>query len=172
MRSLKKFFALLGVVAMVLSIWGCNGTKIQMENVFEFRDVVIETIANKDLERLQSYFIEDDLSSPNFERGVEYLFETLAGGICSVEDAGTTIGGMYSSRGKSIIPTVVCRIVTDVNTYMLYFEYYQEDKEFQNKIIRLRLFKEDELLETGTFNNHGGMGSTTGIYYPYKLNDG
>jgi len=167
MSKMKSYFLSLGVLVMILNLCGCNNkTNEQISEANNFRDSIIEAISSKNVENLRKYFTDDISSSTNLDKGIEYIFNIFSGEIQSIIDYGTGIGGEFSNRGKSIIPTILCSIITDNNEYLLYFEYYQKDSIYQNKIIRMKLVIKEEYPDTGAFNNHGGMGNKTGIYYP------
>ena len=169
---LKKIFCGLSAILMLLNFSGYyvkydyDKDKMRLDEANSFGISVVQTIEAKDEETFRSYFTDEVSVSSDFADGMQYVFDLFSGEIESIGDFGTHMGGSYSARGESIIPIVICRIVTSENEYKLYFEYYQKDSMYQGKIIRLKLIENKGLPETGVFNNNGGMGNKTGVYHP------
>ena len=166
----KKIIVICGVIVMALFFGGCSSgmNRIQEEKAL-VKDVAVDllgVIAQKDRDKLKAFFSDTAYSSADFEIGMDYVFDIFTGKIQSVENKGTHVQDYWNAGSHTKLAIGLYEVITDANSYMLYFEYYQKHDVYRDKMIRLKLIVKEDTQETGAFSNHGGMGDKIGIYYP------
>ena len=183
--TLKRFFILATMLAILLNFVGCSSYKFNEEKVGadmeEKLTQLFISVQNGDKETFKTFFAEHVISLSHFEAGCNYVFDTFHGDLIDVtfHSAGHT--------GKEIVPgEQICyaymtfRVTTSKEEYEVCVEFYtQYESKYPNNSYKIRQFSLFPKQKDGNFIPKEIDGNFSrdwiafgyGIYYPGWQND-
>ena len=176
--TLKRFFILATMLAILLNFVGCSSYKFDEEKVGadmeEKLTQLFISVQNGDKETFKTFFADPVISRSDFEEGFQYVCNQYQGEILSVKchypmGEGRQIGpeelSYYTAFGSY-------EVITSKNHYKVYVEFYTHyPTKYPDGSYKIKVFKllSQEQRDNGeTFNDCPGK---NGIYYPGWQND-
>ncbi len=165
---MKRTICIIGILAIVLNLFGCGlvyipGTsetekKRIEESAEKHLNNVLSALESGDKEAFENLFTNDVKVQDNFQIGVDYTFDFFSGKILSCEKAGNYVTGEHIGPKEYMCSyaEAIYKLTTDQKQYLLSFVFLWDCgiRENNDKLGAFELIPADEKY----FNLDNGYG--------------
>ncbi len=167
--TIKIISGVIGVVFMLLSLFGCVNSSSKKDNELLDRTAnqIIESIEAHDIDMFRMLLSSDIASESDIDDGFMYMCDLLNEAVIKVSEIGNGSSELISKEGNGKTLLGGYDVITETEVYELDFELItlNEDNRGAKGIVFIKLF-DKTLLDQGMQRRSSNMYDRLGVYNP------